>query len=37
MFWKIDYLDADIEGSSPDPAAPETTTQVMTIMLAEEW
>lgn len=37
MFWKIDYFDAEMEYASPNPADPEVTTRVMTIMLAEEW
>lgn len=37
MFWKIDYFDAEMGGASRDPADPEVTTRVMTIMLAEEW
>lgn len=37
VFWKIEYFDAEMEGASPDPADPEATTRVMTIMLAEEW
>lgn len=37
VFWKIDYFDAEMEGASPDPADPDATTRVMTVMLAEEW
>jgi len=37
VFWKIDYFDAKMEGASPNPAAPDMTFRVMTVMLAEEW
>lgn len=37
LFWKIDYYDRQMECCSQDPADPEKTLRVMTIMLAEEY
>src|SRR5262245_48701581 len=34
FFWKIDYYDTCCEFGSEDPANPEKTTRVLTIMLA---
>src|SRR5687767_9334010 len=37
VFWKIDYYDQAMCGGSPDPADPQQTCRVMTILLAEEY
>ena len=37
LFWKIDYYDPELERHSDDPAEPEVTRRVMTVMLACEY
>ena len=37
VFWKIDYYDKQLEFGSPDPADPDVTARVITIMLASEY
>lgn len=37
VFWKIDYYDRRGRCHSPDPADPEKTLRVLTLMLAEEY
>jgi hypothetical protein len=37
IYFKIDYLDQSMSMHSPDPADPNVTERVITIMLAEEY
>jgi hypothetical protein len=37
IFWKIDYYDQEMQHGSEDPADPEKTMRVMTVMMAYEY
>ncbi len=37
IYFKIDYYDKNYQYLSPDPANPEVTNRVMTVMLASEY
>jgi len=37
LFFKIDYFDKSLTAGSPDPADPDVTERVITLMMAEEY
>jgi hypothetical protein len=37
LLWKIDYYDAELRFGSDDPADPDVTQRVLTVLLAEEY
>lgn len=37
IYWKIDYYDSTLERGSEDPADPEQTVRVLTVMLSHEY
>lgn len=37
LLWKIDYYDAELCFGSDDPADPDATQRVLTVLLAEEY
>ena len=37
FFWKIDYFNLSKDGHSPDPADPQITCRVLTLMLATDY
>ncbi|RUN75425.1 DUF3768 domain-containing protein [Sphingomonas sp. TF3] len=37
LYWKIDYYDRTLDFGSSDPADPEMTTRVLTILLTHEY
>lgn len=37
IFFKIDYYNKSLSGLSPDPADPEVTVRIITVMLAGEY
>ena len=37
LFWKIDYYDETMQSGSENPADPQQTTRVLTVMMATEY
>lgn len=37
LLWKIDYFDPSLDYGSDDPANPDVTVRILTVMLAEEY
>lgn len=37
LYWKIDYYDRALDFGSPDPAEPQATTRVLTVLLTSEY
>jgi hypothetical protein len=37
LIWKVDYYDKDLKYGSNDPADPQVTHRVLTVMLATDW
>ena len=37
LYWKIDYYDRKLEFGSDDPANPEVTVRVLTVLLPSEY
>jgi hypothetical protein len=37
IFWKFDYYDLDLTMHSPDPADPDVTARVLTVLLGNEY
>jgi hypothetical protein len=37
IFWKFDYYDLDLQMASLDPANPDITARILTIMLEDEY
>lgn len=37
LLWKVDYYDHELKFGSDDPADPEVTHRVLTVLLASEW